>query len=195
MTPRILPYVPVCVPTLCPVQEDPGREDDDTQSQGVRRPVRDSRRPSSRRRRRLLRLPDWDEVPAPEPSSTGRYSVDQPHQSGMRSVSGGVHPVRPRSLARQAHPGDLATARPTRAGGAGAASGVEPDGRRHWRISSARSRSDGGIVSRSSWAVLTLMTRSNRTGCSTGSSPGLAPFRILYTKVAARRHSSGRFGP
>jgi hypothetical protein len=131
----------------------------------------------------------------PEPSSSGRYSVEQPHQSGMRSVSGGVHPVRPRSLARQAHRGDLATARPTRAGGAGAASGVEPDGRRHWMISSARSRSDGGIVSRSSWAVLTLMTRSNRTGCSTGSSPGLAPFRILYTKVAARRHSSGRFGP
>ena len=195
MTPRILPYVPVCVPTLRPVQEDPGREDDDTQSQvsvaryGI----------AGAHRRSGVGVCSGSQIGTryqhPEPSSTGRYSVEQPHQSGMRSVSGGVHPVSPRSLARQAHRGDLATARPTRAGGAGAASGVEPDGRRHWMISSARSRIDGGIVSRSSWAVLTLMTRSNRTGCSTGSSPGLAPFRILYTKVAARRHSSGRFGP
>jgi hypothetical protein len=60
---------------------------------------------------------------------------------------------------------------------------------------SARTSTDGGIVSRRPWAVFTLMTRSNRTGCSTGRSPGFAPFRILSTTVAARRQSSGRFGP
>jgi hypothetical protein len=49
----------------------------------------------------------------------------------------------------------------------------------HSMIASARTSTDGGIVSRSRWAVRILMTRSNRTGCSTGSSPGFAPLRIL----------------
>jgi hypothetical protein len=44
--------------------------------------------------------------------------------------------------------------------------------------SSARCRSDGGIVSPSAFPVLMLMTSSNLVGCSMGRSPGLAPFRI-----------------
>src|ERR1700730_18583459 len=51
----------------------------------------------------------------------------------------------------------------------------------HWITSSARSRSDGGIVSPRALAVLRLMTNSNFVGCSTGRSPGLAPLRILST--------------
>src|SRR5215510_10811810 len=47
--------------------------------------------------------------------------------------------------------------------------------------SSARSRNDSGIVSPSPLAAVRLMTRSNLVGCSTGSSPGLAPRRILST--------------
>ena len=47
--------------------------------------------------------------------------------------------------------------------------------------SSARPSTDGGIVSLSAFAVLRLMTSSNLLGCSTGRSPGLAPFRILST--------------
>src|SRR5262249_25781597 len=64
------------------------------------------------------------------------------------------------------------------------------------RITSSASKSrDGGIVIPSAWAVLRLMTSSKRVGCSTGTSAGLAPFRILSTYVAPRRHPSGRLGP
>jgi hypothetical protein len=44
----------------------------------------------------------------------------------------------------------------------------------------------GGIVRPICFAVLRLMMNSNLIGCSTGSSAGLAPFRILSTYVAAR---------
>ena len=46
---------------------------------------------------------------------------------------------------------------------------------------SARSSSDGGIVSPRALAVLRLMTNSNFVGCSMGRSPGLVPLRILST--------------
>jgi hypothetical protein len=45
--------------------------------------------------------------------------------------------------------------------------------------SSARARIDGGIVRPSARAVLRLMTSRYCEACSTGRSPGLAPFRIL----------------
>ena len=45
------------------------------------------------------------------------------------------------------------------------------------------SNTDGGIVSPSALAVLRLITSSNFMGRSTGSSPGLTPFRILLTKT------------
>lgn len=53
--------------------------------------------------------------------------------------------------------------------------------------SSARCSSDCGIVSPSALAVLRLITSSNCVGCSTGISAGLAPLRILSTKLAALR--------
>jgi len=46
---------------------------------------------------------------------------------------------------------------------------------------SARSSTDGGIVSLSAFAVFALITSSNWVGCSTGRSAGLAPLRILST--------------
>src|SRR4029434_651020 len=52
---------------------------------------------------------------------------------------------------------------------------------RYWIISSARIRSDCGIVKPSALAVLRLITNSNLVGCSTGRSLGFAPFRILST--------------
>src|SRR5437867_5645034 len=55
---------------------------------------------------------------------------------------------------------------------------------------SARPNTDGGIVRPSVFAVLRLITKSNFVGCSIGRSAGLAPFRILSTKVAARRNRS-----
>jgi hypothetical protein len=58
--------------------------------------------------------------------------------------------------------------------------------------SSARTRTDLGIVSPSVFAVLRLMTRSNLVGCSTGRSDGLAPFKILSTYHADRLTSSTR---
>jgi hypothetical protein len=51
----------------------------------------------------------------------------------------------------------------------------------YWITSSARRSNDGGIVSPRTFAVLRLMTSSNFVGCSTGRSPGFAPFRILST--------------
>src|SRR5262249_42204215 len=60
---------------------------------------------------------------------------------------------------------------------------------------SARSSSDSGMVIPNALAVLRLTTRSNFVGCSIGRSEGLAPLRILSTKVAARRNMSGRLTP
>src|SRR5262249_60573927 len=51
----------------------------------------------------------------------------------------------------------------------------------HWMSSLARTRTDCGIVSPSVLAVLALTTNSNLVGCSTGRSPGFAPFKILST--------------
>src|SRR5215475_14211993 len=56
----------------------------------------------------------------------------------------------------------------------------------HSITSSARASSVGGTSSPSALAVLTLMTRSNLVGCSTGMSPGFAPRRILSTMPATR---------
>src|SRR6266567_6466911 len=64
-----------------------------------------------------------------------------------------------------------------------------------WITSSARPSSDGGIVSPSALAVFMLITNSKFVGCSTGRSAGLAPFRILSTKYAARRATSDWFAP
>ena len=47
--------------------------------------------------------------------------------------------------------------------------------------SSAKTRSVGGIVIPSAWAVLRLRMSSKCMGCSMGRSAGLAPFRILST--------------
>ena len=44
--------------------------------------------------------------------------------------------------------------------------------------SSARSRTDSGIVRPSAFAVVRLMTNSNLVGCWTGRSAGLSPLRI-----------------
>src|SRR5262245_1760395 len=56
----------------------------------------------------------------------------------------------------------------------------------HSITSSARASSVGGISRPSALALLRLITSSNFVGCSTGSSAGLAPLRILSTNVAAR---------
>src|SRR5262245_19356566 len=55
---------------------------------------------------------------------------------------------------------------------------------------SARWRKACGIVSPSALTVFKLMTNSNLVGCSTGKSPGLAPFKIFATCPAARRITS-----
>jgi hypothetical protein len=61
--------------------------------------------------------------------------------------------------------------------------------------SSTWKRSVGGMVRPRAWAVLRLMTNSYWGRRSTGRSPGLAPFRILSTYVAARRAMAGRLRP
>src|ERR1700733_3091540 len=57
----------------------------------------------------------------------------------------------------------------------------------HSLTSSARAMSEGDTVRPSALAVLRLITSSILFGRSTGRSPGLAPFKILSTKTAARR--------
>src|SRR5262245_48499223 len=72
----------------------------------------------------------------------------------------------------------------------------DPQGQAAHRItSSARSRIDSGIVMPSALAVLRLTTSSNFVGCSTGRSPGFAPFRILSTYPTDRRNMSLKLGP
>src|SRR5215510_6112399 len=53
--------------------------------------------------------------------------------------------------------------------------------------SSASTRRCGGIVIASACAVFRLITHSNVVGCSTGSSAGCAPLRILSTNLGASR--------
>ncbi len=52
----------------------------------------------------------------------------------------------------------------------------------HSISSSARARSSGETVILSAFAVLRLMQKTKLAGCSIGSVPGSAPFRILSTK-------------
>jgi hypothetical protein len=68
----------------------------------------------------------------PSPTDTGRYSVVQPHQSGIRRVSGdGVPPCAPEVARAQAHRGDLAATGPAGHRGAAWTLRVEPGGRGH----------------------------------------------------------------
>src|SRR6516225_9779966 len=60
---------------------------------------------------------------------------------------------------------------------------------------SALANTLGGIVRPICLAVLRLMMNSTFVACSTGSSAGFAPFRILSTYLAAPRDCSKGFGP
>src|SRR5215475_7455837 len=55
---------------------------------------------------------------------------------------------------------------------------------------SALTSTFGGIVRPICFAAFRLMMNSNFFGCSTGSSSGLVPLRILSTYTAARRNKS-----
>ena len=67
--------------------------------------------------------------------------------------------------------------------------------RSHSITLSARTRMDCGILMPSAFAVFMLITSSNLVGCSIGSSPGLAPLRILSANAAERCASAGRSTP
>src|SRR5262249_36874726 len=74
-------------------------------------------------------------------------------------------------------------------------SGEKRSATRHWITSSARASTAGGVVRLRVLAVLRLMTSLNLVACSTGRSPGLAPFRILATNEAACRCASALSAP
>jgi hypothetical protein len=63
--------------------------------------------------------------------------------------------------------------------------GPKADISRYSITSSARDSSDDGIMIPSAFAVLLLMTNSNRVACRNGKSVGRAPFRICTTCSAA----------
>ena len=65
--------------------------------------------------------------------------------------------------------------------GGGRGEGQGPDLISYSSTSSVRARITSGTERPSACAVLPFMTNSKRVGCSTGSSPGSAPFRILST--------------
>jgi hypothetical protein len=67
--------------------------------------------------------------------------------------------------------------------------------RRYSITSSARASRVDGMVNSSALAVVRLISSSNFVGNSIGRSPGLAPLRILSTKLAVRRQLSRRFVP
>src|SRR5262245_21131121 len=60
----------------------------------------------------------------------------------------------------------------------------------HSITSSAQAISEGGTTMPTAWAVARLTLSRNRVGCSTGTSAGAAPLRILSTSSAARGASS-----
>jgi hypothetical protein len=64
----------------------------------------------------------------------------------------------------------------------------------HSITSSPRASNDGGMVRFSKRAVFKLMYSSNRAGCSTGMSAGLAPLMILSICAAAGRVIAKRSG-
>jgi hypothetical protein len=61
--------------------------------------------------------------------------------------------------------------------------------------SSAATSRPGGTVRPSAFAVLRLMTRRNRVGCSSGRSAGFSPFRTRRTRFAPRSAASFSSGP
>src|SRR5690349_7111936 len=65
----------------------------------------------------------------------------------------------------------------------------------HSITSSARLSRAGEMAVPTDFAVLRFIASSNLTGCSTGRSPGLAPFKILATYPADCRYMSGKLGP
>ena len=65
----------------------------------------------------------------------------------------------------------------------------------HSITSSAATSNMAGTSMPSVYAVFRLMTNSKRVACSIGSSPGSAPFRILSTYGAERRHNPVRLAP
>jgi hypothetical protein len=67
--------------------------------------------------------------------------------------------------------------------------------RRYSITSSARASRVDGMVNSSALAVVRLISNSNFVGNSIGRSPGLAPLRILSTKLAIRRQLSRTFVP
>src|SRR5262245_49138993 len=99
------------------------------------------------------------------PESVGAYFLDP--DAHLIQLWAPRPPFRPGAEARS--PADLLLERPP------------PAARVHSSTSSALTSREGGIVSPSARAVLRLTTRLNFVGCSTGSSPALAPLRILAT--------------
>ena len=65
----------------------------------------------------------------------------------------------------------------------------------HSITSPARASNVGGTVRLSAFAALRLITSSNLVGWSIGRSAGLAPFKILPTRVAERRVTTAASGP
>src|SRR6476660_5660578 len=68
--------------------------------------------------------------------------------------------------------------------------------RGHYSVtSSARSRTEGGMVRSRDFAVLRFIANSNFVGCSTGRSAGLTPLSTLATMIADCRQIAARLGP
>src|SRR5215468_10224886 len=65
----------------------------------------------------------------------------------------------------------------------------------HSITSSARASKVAGTSRPSACAVIRFTTSSNLVGCSTGSSLGFVPRRILSTNSAARRNWAGKSAP
>src|SRR5262245_59722718 len=65
----------------------------------------------------------------------------------------------------------------------------------HSITSSARNRTEGGMLISRDFAVLRFITNSSFVGCSTGRSAGLTPLRTLATMIADCRQIAARLGP
>src|SRR5262249_6491598 len=98
------------------------------------------------------------------------------YPAGSEGRQGAPH----RARSHPRHPKELGLPAESQDGGPELGSRYRPRN----RGASARASSVGGTSRPSALAVLRLITSSHFVGCSTGSSAGLAPLKILSTKAA-----------
>jgi hypothetical protein len=139
------------------------------------------------RRGRLCGIPDRDHLPPPIAGRNRKIFRRAPTPIGNLEGLRRTPPVRSEVGRTEPHRRHLAATGPASQTQAASAGGVEPGGRGHSTIFSARARTDGGKVRPRAFAVLRLSASASTVACSIGRSAGFAPLKIRSMYAATRR--------